>query len=126
MLSSAYKPVVVLLLSPLLKYWLQHRAGIITSCSCAAACITEALAAVLVVSAWYHKLLYMHSPALQNCMSLGSSSTTSATCVPVDCRPYEPGLHLDGSELTGLLQEDRQQRTTTDTGQPLLSGSWPS
>ena len=38
------------------------------------------------------------------------------------CRPYEPGLHADGSELTGLLQEDRQQRTTSDapvTGQLL-------
>ena len=54
-------------------------------------------------------------------MSLGSTNTARVTSVPVDCRPYEPGLHLDGSELTGLLQEDRQQRTTTDPGQPLLT-----
>jgi len=33
------------------------------------------------------------------------------------CRPYEPGLNSDGSELTGLLQEDRQQRTTTDASE---------
>lgn len=45
------------------------------------------------------------------------SSTTTARCVPAICRPYEPGLHLDGSELTGLLQEDRQQLSITDMGQ---------
>lgn len=31
--------------------------------------------------------------------------------------PYEPGLNSDGSELTGLLQQDRQQRTTTDASE---------
>ena len=30
------------------------------------------------------------------------------------CRPYEPGLQADGNEMTGLLQQDRQERTTTD------------
>ena len=50
----------------------------------------------------------------------GSSHYHSNSCA---CRPYEPGLHLDGSELTGLLQVDRQQHTTTDTGQSLLSGT---
>lgn len=65
-------------------------------------------------------------PCLAKLHVIGQQQHYRATCVPVDCRPYEPGLHLDGSELTGLLQEDRQHRTTTDTGQPLLSGSWPS
>ncbi|DBA65668.1 TPA: hypothetical protein ACH3X2_002725 [Trebouxia sp. C0005] len=31
--------------------------------------------------------------------------------------PYEPGLKSDGSELTGLLQQDRQQSTTTDASE---------
>ena len=53
-------------------------------------------------------------------MSLGTSHYHNSDCA---CRPYEPGLHLDGSELTGLLQEDRQQRTTTDTGQSFFSGT---
>lgn len=33
------------------------------------------------------------------------------------CRPYEPGLKSDGSELTVLLQQDCQQRTTTDASE---------
>lgn len=30
------------------------------------------------------------------------------------CRPFEPGLNSDGSQLTGLLQQDSQQSFTTD------------
>ena len=48
-----------------------------------------------------------------------SASSWQHVCL---CRPYEPGLHLDGSELTGLLQEDRQEGTTTD-GQSFPTGT---
>lgn len=50
-------------------------------------------------------------------------ATTSSWQHVCLCRPYEPGLHLDGSELTGLLQEDRQERTTTDPGQSFPTGT---
>ncbi|DBB14027.1 TPA: hypothetical protein ACH3X3_000993 [Trebouxia sp. C0006] len=58
----------------------------------------------------------------QKIHSLGPSNLTgreaAASSEPkIPVMPYEPGLNSDGSELTGLLQQDRQQRTTTDASE---------